>query len=147
MTIISAINLYNQEKMGKMKTCKRICKESYFKEHVRCLAPEQNYPNKVPNKATRKLIQKDCIKKICNPKCKKVIGLGRKVRRFHPDYSKEEVEHVKSIGGLSLCHVPIRIFDIMALEKPSKSKSKSKSKSNIKRNPKSITHKKRRKTK
>ena len=122
MTIISAINLYNQEKMGKMKTCKRICKQSYFKEHVRGLAPEQNYPNK----ATRKLIQKDCIKKICNPKCKKVIGLGRKVRRFHPDYSKEEVEHVKSIGGLSLCHIPNRNFDIMALEKPSKSKSSEK---------------------
>lgn len=126
-----------------MKTCKRICKESYFKEHVRGLAPEQNYPNK----ATRKLIQKDCMKKICNPKCKDVIGLGRKVHRFHPDYSKEEVEHVKSIGGLSLCHAPNRNFDIMALEKPSKSKSKSKSKNNIKRNPKSITHKKRRKTK
>ena len=108
--------------MGKMKTCKRICKESYIKEHVRGLAPEQNYPNK----ATRKLIQKDCIKKLCNPKCKKVIGLGRKVHRFHPDYSNEEIEHVKSIGGLSLCHIPNRNFDIMALEKPSQSKSSKK---------------------
>ena len=107
--------------MGKMKTCKRICKESYFKEHVRMLLPEQNYPNK----ATRKLIQKDCIRKMCNPTCKKTLLEG-KISRFHPDYSKEEVEHVKSIGGLSLCHIPNRNFDIMALEKPSKSKSSEK---------------------
>ena len=129
--------------MGKLKTCKRICKESYFKEHVRMLLPEQNYPNK----ATRKLIQKDCIRKMCNPTCKKTLLEG-KISRFHPDYSKEEIEHIKSIGGLSLCHAPNRRFDIMALKKPSKTSKSSKSKTKSKsKTPKSNTRKKRRKTK
>ena len=136
ISIFFATNIYITEKMGKMKTCKKICKESYFKEHVRKLLPEQNYPNR----STRKLIQKDCIKKMCNPTCKKTL-LEDKGRRFHPDYSTEEIEHLKSIGALSWCSIPNRRFNIMAFEKPSKSKSKFKSKSN------SSTRKKRRKTK
>jgi hypothetical protein len=117
--------------MGKRKTCKKICKESYFKEHVRGLTKEQNYPNR----ATRKLIQKDCIKKMCNPTCKKTLLEG-KGYSFHPDYSTEEIEHLKSIGALSWCGMPNRRFNIKALKKPSKSKSKTNS----------STRKKRRKT-
>jgi len=125
-----------------MKTCKRICKESYFKEHVRLRVPEQNYPNK----ATRKLIQKDCMKRICNPTCKKSFFEGKSCR-FHPEYSKEEIKHLKSIGALSWCAMPNRNFDIMALEKPSNSKPKSKSKSKSNEKSKHNTRKKGRKTK
>lgn len=95
---------------GKKELCKEICKNSYLKEHVRILTSEQKYPDE----ETRKLIQKDCIKKICNPECDKTVLEGTGYP-FHPDYSKEEINHIKSIDGLSLCHPPIPKFNIMAL--------------------------------
>ena len=95
---------------GKKELCKEICKNSYLKEHVRILTSEQKYPDE----ETRKLIQKNCIKKICNPECDKT-GLEETGYPFHPDYSKEEINHIKSIDGLSLCHPPIPKFNIMAL--------------------------------
>lgn len=99
-----------KETQGKKKLCKNICKNSYLKEHVRNLRSEQKYPDE----ETRKLIEKDCIKKMCNPNCEKTLLEGKRYR-FHPLYSKEEINHIKSIDGLSLCHPPIPKFNIMAL--------------------------------
>jgi hypothetical protein len=85
--------------MGKRKTCRRLCKKSYIKEHNRLLkANGQN----LPNKQTRKLIYKDCEKKMCNPGCKNTIYEDKNFS-FHPEYLPEDVLHLKNNGALSWC--------------------------------------------
>ena len=85
--------------MGKRKTCKKLCKKSYIKEHIRILkANGQN----VPNKQTRKLIYNDCEKKMCNPNCKNTLYKNKNIS-FHPDYSSEDILHLKRNGALSWC--------------------------------------------
>ena len=85
--------------MSVRKTCKNVCKNSYMKEHLR-IAKLHNQ-NK-PNKSTKKLIHKDCIKRMRNPVCKGTIFEKEKIN-FHPDYSTEEISHLKENGALSWC--------------------------------------------
>jgi hypothetical protein len=85
--------------MGKRKTCKKLCKKSYIKEHIRLLkANNQN----IPDKQTRKLIYKDCKKRMCNPGCKNTLYKNKNIS-FHPDYSSEDILHLKRNGALSWC--------------------------------------------
>lgn len=91
--------------MGKRKTCKKLCKKSYIKEHIRLLktndqikANDQN----IPDKNTRKLIYKDCKKRMCNPGCKNTLYKNKNIS-FHPDYSSEDILHLKRNGALSWC--------------------------------------------
>ena len=107
--------MYTIITMGK-KSCRKICGHSYMKEHLRLLRPEQNRPDN----ATRKAIRKDCARKMCNPSCKNTF-LKDNQTSFHPDFTQDEVEHLKSIGALSWCHAKskqigdIPAFDVMAL--------------------------------
>lgn len=86
------------DNMKKRKTCKRTCKDSYMKEHIRIRVDGQN----MPDNATKKLIYNDCKKRMCNPKCINTIHEKDNIT-FHPDYSEDEVRHLKNNGALSWC--------------------------------------------
>ena len=102
-----------------MNKCKKVCNNEYLKEHLR-VVKEQG--SNTPDKETLKLIKGDCIRKICNPKCKNTNTIGVK-DSFHSDYTIQEKKILKDLGVLSWCHAkPMQVgnvkpFNVMNLSK------------------------------
>lgn len=107
-----------------MNKCKNVCDNEYLKEHIR-VVKEQG--SKTPNKKTLKLIKGDCIRKICNPRCKNTNNIGVK-DSFHSDYTIEEKKFLKNLGVLSWCHPKpmqwgnVKPFNVMNLSKKTHNK-------------------------
>ena len=107
-----------------MNKCKQVCDNEYLKEHIRVIKEQGS---KTPDKKTLKLIKGDCIRKICNPKCKNTNTVGVK-NSFHSDYTIEEKKFLKDLGVLSWCHPKpmqyrnIKPFNVMNLSKTKNNK-------------------------
>lgn len=107
-----------------MNKCERVCDNEYLKEHIR-VVKEQG--SKTPDKKTIKLIKGDCIRKICNPRCKNTNTIGVK-NSFHSDYTIEEKTILKDLGVLSWCHPKpmqygnVKPFNVMNLPKTKNNK-------------------------
>jgi len=102
-----------------MNKCIKICDNEYLKEHIR-VVKEQG--SQIPDKKTLKLIKGDCVRKICNPRCKNINSIGVK-NSFHSDYTINEKKFLKDLGVLSWCHAKpmqsgnIKTFNFMNLSK------------------------------